>query len=102
VQCPDGSDEAGCCGEVDLRCTDGQCVPPNQICDGKEDCPLAEDEKEQDFSLQLPLRCRFCFILIFPQIIWQKFSENSKFQGPKALLQISKVSVKVTKSADSK
>ncbi len=46
VQCSDGSDEASCCGKDDLRCSDGQCVGTNQLCDGKEDCPLGEDEKE--------------------------------------------------------
>ena len=45
LQCTDGSDEAGCCAKGHLRCSDGQCVPPAQLCDGKEDCPLAEDEK---------------------------------------------------------
>ncbi len=58
VQCPDGSDEASCCGKDDLRCSDGSCVGPGQLCDGKEDCPLGEDEKEG-----LTISCienRFC------------------------------------------
>ncbi|XP_023290722.1 basement membrane-specific heparan sulfate proteoglycan core protein [Orussus abietinus] len=59
--CSDGSDEDFCeyydyegrgeklkslapCPSMDFTCGDGSCIPNSSVCDGFDDCPMAEDE----------------------------------------------------------
>lgn len=63
-----------------FKCTDNRCISMDKICDGKIDCPDANDEKKCDCSRQNKFRCqnglciaknfrcnsgKYCFTILF-------------------------------------
>lgn len=34
------------CQQGQYQCKGGQCISPQFVCDGKKDCPLADDEED--------------------------------------------------------
>ncbi|CAB0021057.1 unnamed protein product [Nesidiocoris tenuis] len=49
IDCENGADEFGCyCTSLEFRCSNGTCIAPYLKCNGQNDCPNGEDEREPE------------------------------------------------------